>query len=317
MVNDMATEIDTNDENEFLVEIEVEEDQPKELSAQPAEKTQKETQDDDRSKEMDGYSKRVQERIGQLTKAKHEAERAALEMQKRAEQAEAFANVAAEERQNAFNALEWGKNEYLAEKHAKLDAAERYATLSKRQAIENGDTDAQMEADAVLRNIMVERASLNGAKPVPQENFRFSQQAHQQYQPPPPPPEPEQNTSRADLQPPPVVDIKAEEWALRNPWFQKDPKMTALAMGIDEDLRQKGTVQIGSDAYWAELDRQIAQVSNALNGTAPRRSSPVAPSARSTSGSVKVKLTPNQQKYADAHNIPHELMAREIYKLGE
>ena len=264
---------------------------------------------------MDGYSKRVQERIGQLTKKAHDAERRAEEAFRKAEENEAFARAALEERQNAYNALEWGRNQYLLEVNAKLDAAEKLATLSKRQALESGDTDAIMQADAALHQITVERAKFGNAKPVAPEDFRFSapaqQPPQQQVQ------QPETYTSREHLQQEPVVDIKGEEWVLRNPWFSKDPEMTALAMGVHAKLKNEGRVPLGSDEYYAAIDQRMAEVYPTLKGATNKRPSPVAPAGRAAPGKTKVKLTPNQKKYADAHNIPYELMAQEIYKLGE
>jgi hypothetical protein len=114
-------------------------------------------------------------------------------------------------------------------------------------------------------------------------------------------------------------------WQERNTWFGQDKVMTAMALGLHEDLRDNG-VQVGSDEYYATLDKTMRKrFPEKFEGTEkeevvpkadqrPKQRTVVAPAVRSTS-SNKVKLTPSAVSLAKKLGLTPEQYAIEMKKL--
>jgi hypothetical protein len=100
--------------------------------------------------------------------------------------------------------------------------------------------------------------------------------------------------------------------------------MTAAALGLHEKLKKSGEVQIGSDEYYAILDRTIrkrfpenfeeAEVPKAKAEPRTRPSTVVAPAVRSTA-SNKIRLKASQVQLAKKLGLTPEQYALELKKL--
>ena len=111
-------------------------------------------------------------------------------------------------------------------------------------------------------------------------------------------------------------DVKAEEWAARNPWFGADEEMTSLAYGLHAKLVNSG-VDPQSDDYYAAIDKRVRDVFPDYFGKQkPRTSSPVAPASRNTAGK-KVTLTATQVALAKRLGVPLEQYAKHVAKLEQ
>ena len=114
----------------------------------------------------------------------------------------------------------------------------------------------------------------------------------------------------------PARDVKAEEWAARNPWFGADEEMTSLAYGLHAKLVNSG-VDPQSDDYYAAIDKRVRDVFPDYFGKQkPRTSSPVAPASRNTAGK-KVTLTATQVALAKRLGVPLEQYAKHVAKLEQ
>jgi hypothetical protein len=103
--------------------------------------------------------------------------------------------------------------------------------------------------------------------------------------------------------------------------------MTATALGIHEDLRDRG-VAIGSEEYYAALDKTMRKrfsdyfSDQGSDEAKPRGDSPkakpatvVAPATRTTAPK-RVRLTQSQVAIAKKLGITPEQYVREVLKLG-
>lgn len=310
-----------SEENE--IEIELEQELPETAEPEVVEETPAETPEEAHAKELESYSQRVQARINQLTKKQHDAERAQAAALKRAEELEAKYNATLAEKEEYARTLEWGRNVYLNEVNARLETAQKLAEHAYRTAYEAGDVDGIVKAQQAFQQVANERAKFSHLPPpVPEHEFRFTQTNNSPeriVESPVVEPQSEVLTEsfNDDIRATdaPVVDWRAEQWQSRNPWFGKDIEMTSLAMGVHKKLVDSG-IQAGSDAYYDAIDRRMGEVYPSLIKDAPRKSSPVAPAGRVSSGK-KVALTKYQQDYAKRFNIPMERLAVEKQKLNQ
>ena len=117
---------------------------------------------------------------------------------------------------------------------------------------------------------------------------------------------------------------KLEAWQKRNQWYGDDDEMTATALGLHEKLRKSGQVEIGSDDYYAILDRTIRKrfpeqfeeesPSTARTETRTRPSTVVAPAVRSTAPK-RIKLKASQVNLARKLGLTAHQYALELSKL--
>jgi len=142
-----------------------------------------------------------------------------------------------------------------------------------------------------------------------EENYAVQPQPNQVQQPAPRP-----------------LNPKLEAWQERNPWYGADDEMTATALGIHEKLKKSGEVVVGSDEYYAALDRTIRkrfpeyfniEEPEDKARSEPARTKPstvVAPAVRSTA-SNKIKLRTSQVALAKKLGLTPEQYALELRKL--
>ena len=120
----------------------------------------------------------------------------------------------------------------------------------------------------------------------------------------------------------PTTDPKAEDWALRNPWFGNDSAMTYTAFDLHKKLVEEEGFDPKSDEYYAEVDKRIRlefpHKFDKVEDTTTERAKPaqtVASAKRSAStskGRKTVKLTPSQVAIAKRLGVPLEEYARQL-----
>jgi|TARA_Y100000034_G_scaffold127789_1_gene181255 hypothetical protein len=242
-----------------------------------------------------------QERIDQLTRRRHDAER---------ERDEAYhvAQRAVEEnkqlRERAFRT-----DSSLAQTSVEAVKA-KIGTLTEqyKDAFESGETDKAIELQGQLARLMVQEANLEAQKrSIREDNYKA--------------PAPE-------VIPQQPVDTRATDWADENPWFNKDHIMTGAALSIHEDLVNSG-VDPASDAYYEKLDAamrenfphkftsddgQEVEVETPRRQTPPKRKAVVAPSQRSSNSGGKnrktISLSATQRSVAERLGVPLEVYAK-------
>jgi len=119
----------------------------------------------------------------------------------------------------------------------------------------------------------------------------------------------------------PATDPKAEDWALRNPWFGNDSAMTYTAFDLHKKLVEEEGFDPKSDEYYAEVDKRIRlefpHKFDKVEDNTTERAKPVqnvasAKRSASTGRKKTVKLTPSQVAIAKRLGVPLEEYARQL-----
>jgi hypothetical protein len=121
------------------------------------------------------------------------------------------------------------------------------------------------------------------------------------------------------------MNPKLVSWLQKNPWYGPDAEMTALAVGIDKKIQEAGNIVIGSDEYFATLDKTMRKrfpeyfgieetESTAKTETRSKPSTVVAPAVRSTA-SNKIKLKASHVPLAKKLGLTPEQYALELRRL--
>ena len=302
-----ATEINLDDKGEpEKVEapqeekIEVEKvDAPSEDKTYENERETKVEKRDDKKNELKEYSEGVQKRIAKLTRKMREAER-------QKEEAIAFAEVANKQKSELEGRLSKLDKSYTSEFENRVKTNMAAAKLALKNAIESQNVEAQIAAQEQIANLTMDGARLNAmkvaeeTKPEPSKDVNITPQRTQQ----------------------PITDPKAEDWALRNPWFGNDSAMTYTAFDLHKKLVEEEGFDPKSDEYYAEVDKRIRlefpHKFDKVEDNTTERAKPaqtVASAKRSAStnkGRKTVKLTPSQVAIAKRLGVPLEEYARQL-----
>jgi len=280
---------ETKEEVEVVEEPKVEE--PK------VEEPKVETKSEEPKEELEDYSEGVKKRISKLTKKWREAERqreAALEFAKGGQ-------VELEQLKQKVSKLEPG---YVNAMEGKLKNGLESAKSQLLRARENGDINAEVEAQKEIARIGVEESKVTTLK------NRYQQQA--QTAPVAP------RTLDQAVQAPPS-DPKAEAWADNNEWFGKDNAMTYTAFDLHEKLTKQEGFDPHSDDYYKEIDRRMRLDfphkfdKKELSNQTTKPTQTVASATRNVKpGRQTVRLTSSQVAIAKKLGVPLEEYAKQL-----
>ena len=248
--------------------------------------------------ELKEYSEGVQKRIAKLTRKMREAER-------QREEAIAYAEAATKSKTELEGRLAKLDKSYTSEFESRVKTNMAAAKLALKNAIESQNVDAQIAAQEQIANLTMDAARLNAmkvaeeSKPEPQKDVTITPQRTQQ----------------------PATDPKAEDWALRNPWFGNDSAMTYTAFDLHKKLVEEEGFDPKSDEYYAEVDKRIRlefpHKFDKVEDNTTERAKPVqnvasAKRSASTGRKKTVKLTPSQVAIAKRLGVPLEEYARQL-----
>ena len=297
-----AVDVELDESKVKPAEEEVVEEQPKEEAAPEPEKTDDEKPSTDKG-EHEEYSEKVNKRISKLVGKLRESERredAAIKYasglkNKQAQLEGQLANL----NQNYADTMETASTSQVEE-----------AKLRLKKAIEEGDVNAQAEAQSILA-----RASLDAERAKIQKE-QLEHQAKQFQQQKEVPVNPVYNQQPAPQAPPP--DPKAQSWAEKNEWFGKDEAMTYTAFAVHRKLVEQQGYDPRSDEYYEEIDRQIQEQfphKFEVEKSKKKVDQTVAPAVKSTNskhGKRTVRLTPSQVAIAKKLGVPLEEYAKYV-----
>ena len=249
--------------------------------------------------ELKEYSEGVQKRIAKLTRKMREAER-------QKEEAIAFAEAANKSKSEMEGRLSKLDKSYVSEFESRVKTNMAAAKLALKNAIESQNVEAQIAAQEQIANLTMDGARLNAMKvaeetqPEQVKDVNITPQRTQQ----------------------PATDPKAEEWAIKNPWFGNDSAMTYTAFDLHKKLVEEEGFDPKTDEYYAEVDKRIRlefpHKFDKVEDTTTERAKPaqnVASAKRSAStskGRKTVKLTPSQVAIAKRLGVPLEEYARQL-----
>ena len=290
-------------------EVEIEDDTPPEdRGRKPMPQNLKEELEKD---ELDVYDETVKEKLKQMKKVWHDERRAKEEAFREQQEAVRLAQKLLEENKRIKTVLDTGGKEYAAILQNAANLEMEVAKRAYKEAYEGGDTDKIVEAQQALQLANYKMLQAQNFKMPPLQEEAFDVQPRQELV--------EQPVSRP-------LNPKLESWQKRNPWYGADDEMTATALGIHEKLKKSGEVSIGSDEYYAILDKTIRKrfpeyfdtgESEDKAKAEPARTKPstvVAPAVRSTA-SNKIKLKTSQVQLAKKLGLTPEQYALELRKL--
>jgi len=301
--------IDVGEENEKSIEVNLDEQQPKEEAAKEEkveveqveakeEKPVEEKKEEEKKDELKEYSEGVQKRIAKLTRKMREAER-------QREEAIAFAEATKKDKDLLEGRLSKLDKTYVSEFEGRVKTSLAAAKLALKTAIETQDVEAQVAAQEQIANLTMDAARLTSMKnreePKKEKEVNITPQ-------------------RSNTQPA-ATDPRAEDWAAKNSWFGNDSAMTYTAFDIHKKLVEEEGFDPKTDEYYTEVDKRIRlefpHKFDKIEETTTERAKPaqnVASARRSASTGRRktVKLTPSQVAIAKRLGVPLEDYAKQL-----
>ena len=300
-----TAEMDIDIDAEGDVTIEIEDDTPeKDRRAKPLEYNV----EDPSEEEIDNYTQGAQNRIKQLTHARHDERRAKEAVQREKEELERMAQSILDENRRLKEYVNNGQATYAETLQAKAEAEMEMARRKYKEAQESYDSDAMLSAQENLTDAKMRLEAAKNFKPTPLQ----MDESRVQLQ-----------TSSQEA---PRLDDKTLRWQAKNQWFGTPgyEEMTAFALGLHQKLVATG-IDPRSDDYFARVDGRLKQVFPDVFGeseSAPKKADQskkpatvVASSSRSTGAKKTIKLTTTQQRLADKFGLSHKQYAQEVLKL--
>jgi hypothetical protein len=303
--NDITVEIEGADD----VQVDIKDDTPEEDRGR--EPLPEDIVKDLEADELEDYSEKVKVRLKQMKKVWHDERRAKEAADRERQEAITLAQRLVEENKKLKAKTAYSETALVASFKEAASRQLKEAQIAYKEAFESGDSDRVLEAQQALNAAQQRASQAEKYKPAPlQKEDNEVNIGHQQAQ--------EQ----------PVVkrDPKAVTWQERNPWFGTNRLMTAMALGLHEDLVEKhGQAYATTDEYYERIDKTMRQrfpeeftADTQTGGGKPSqtRNKPanvVAPASRSTAPK-KVVLTESQVRLAKKLGITVEEYAREFVK---
>jgi hypothetical protein len=297
---------------EDRIEIEIEDDTPPEdrgVKPMPKEIVQKLEED-----ELDKYSAEAKEKLAQLKKVWHDERRRADSSDREREEAINVAQRLFEENKKLKQAYSTGEKTYIETVQNATELELEVAKRGYKEALETGDSDRIVEAQAKLNSAAIKSDKVKDFRPSAlqeQENELQIPQLQEKVATP---------------------DAKTQEWTEKNAWFGPKKSMTAYALGLHEELIDEyGKTFVGTDQYFQRIDKEMRKVFSEYFDTLEpqtkvdveeeskpsQKSKPstvVAPATRSTS-SKQIRLKPSQIALAKKLGLSPEQYARELIKM--
>jgi hypothetical protein len=290
-----------SDIDEGDVDVEIIDDTPEEdRGRKPLAKTPEEPSDE----ELQQYSAGVQQRIKELTHARHDERRAKEEVQREKQELERAARALAAENKRLQKYVHTGEEAYAGTLKSAASSEVEMAKRDLRAAHDAFDTDAIVEAQAKLNTAQMKLMQAENFKPSPLQDDENAVET-------------EVSTHAT-----PRPDEKTLNWQAKNQWFGRDDEMTAVAFAVHKKLIGSGA-DPRSDAYFESIDSRMRKLfpeafrsdQDDADEEAPaavkKPANVVAPAKRS-SGAKKVTLTKTQVAIAKRLGVPLELYAKQV-----
>ena len=310
----MATQ-NQDQENDITIEIEGAEDvEVKVQDDTPEEDRGREPLPEDivqelEADELEDYSEKVKIRLKQMKKVWHDERRAKEAADRERQEAITLAQRLVEENKKLKAKTTYSETALVASYKEAATRQLKEAQTAYKEAFESGDSDRVLEAQQALNAAQFRAAQAEKFKPASLQKE-----------------DNEVNIEHQQAQPAVQRDTKAVSWQERNQWFGKNRLMTAMALGLHEELVEKhGFAYATTDEYYDRIDKTMRQkfpeefpADTQTGGGKPSqmRNKPatvVAPASRSTAPK-KVVLTESQVRLAKKLGVSVEEYAREFVK---
>lgn len=293
-----------NPQGEAEVEIEIVDDTPvQDRGRRPLDRDVEDPTDD----EIETYTKGAQDRIKELTHARHDERRAKEALMREKQELERLAQHMVEENKKLKQYVNTGTEQYTYMAKTAAEAELDKARREYKAAQEAFDTDAIIAAQEALLEAKIKLQQANNFRPAPLQVQEIEVQQRQQQ--------------TQSVQP----DEKTLRWQAKNQWFGSDgfEEVTSYALGLHQKLVNSG-VDPRSNEYFEQIDARVKSKFPEVFGgnedkprsvdSAKRPAAVVAPATRS-SGSKKIQLTTTQMALAKKYGLTPQQYAAEVAKL--
>ena len=286
------------------VEIEVIDDTPeKDRGRRPLDREVADPTDD----EIESYTKGAQDRIKELTHARHDERRAKESLAREKQELERLAQQMLEENKRLKQYVSTGTEQYAQMAQTAAQAQLEKARRDYKVAQESFDSDAMLAAQEALLEAKIK---LDQSK-----NFKPNALQHQEIDVKP------QQTEPQQVRP----DEKTLRWQAKNQWFGSNgfEEVTSFALGLHQKLVNSG-VDPSTDEYFEQIDARVKSKfpevfggaeDRPRNGDAPRKPAAVAAPATRSSGAKKIQLTQTQMALAKKFGLTPQQYAAQVAKL--
>ena len=293
--------LETSNDDDFEIEV-VDDTPPADRGRKPLEREVEDPTDE----EINQYTKGAQERIKELTHARHDERRAKEAMAREKAELERIAQQMLEENKRLKEVVNSGSEQFTQMAKTATEAQLEKARRDYKAAQEAFDTDAIIAAQEALTIAKIRAEEAKNFRPTPlqiDKNEIYSQPQQTQTAP----------------------DEKSLRWQAKNQWFgsQGFEEITSFALGLHQKLVNSG-VDPRSDQYYEQIDARIKKTFPDVFGEAtattpaetPQKKTPsvAAPAARS-SGTKKIQLTTTQLALAKKFKMDPKVYAAEVLKL--
>ena len=286
------------------VEIEIVDDTPvQDRGRRPLDREVEDPTDE----EIESYTRGAQDRIKELTHARHDERRAKETLLREKQELERLAQHYVDENKKLKQYVNNGTEQYGAMAQTAAGAELEKARRDYKAAQESFDTDAILAAQEALFEAKSKLQQAQNFRPPPLQVDEYAVQPRQQQ--------------TESVKP----DEKTLRWQAKNQWFGSDgfEEVTSFALGLHQKLVNSG-VDPRQDEYFEQIDARVkSKFPEVFGGSderpksseTPRRpSSVVAPASRST-GVRKVQLTPSQAALIKKYNLDPKKYVAEVLKL--
>ena len=299
--NEVKVEVTTDDDD---LEIEVVDDTPEQdRGRRPLEREVEDPTED----EIEQYTKGAQERIKELTHARHDERRAKEATLREKQELERLAQQLIEENRRLKQHANTSTEQFTQMAKTAAEAELEKARRDFKAAQEAFDSDALLAAQEAMLEAKLKLQEAKKFQPTSlQEEEVEVQTTHREPQRVSP-------------------DEKTLRWQAKNQWFGANgfEEVTSYALGLHQKLVNTG-VDPRTDEYFEQIDARVKSKfpeifggaeDKSRSGDPPKRpASVVAPATRS-SGAKKVQLTKTQVALAAKLKLTPQQYAIELAKL--
>jgi hypothetical protein len=298
-IEETKIEVTTDDD----IEVEIVDDTPeKDRGRKPLDREVEDPTDD----EIEKYTRGAQDRIKELTHARHDERRAKEATQREKQELERLTQQLLEENKKLRQNVNTGTEQYVAQAKTLAESELDKARREYKAAQESFDSDAILAAQEALLDAKMKMEATKNFRPAPlqveEDDVQTNHREPQRVQP----------------------DEKTLRWQAKNQWFGADgfEEVTSFALGLHQKLVNSGT-DPRSNEYFEQIDARVkskfpevfGEVDKPSHGESSRKpTSVVAPATRS-SGAKKVQLTNTQIALAKKFGLTPQQYAAQVAKL--
>ena len=294
---------DKNEPKTDEIEVEIIDDTPeKDRGRKPLDREVEDPTDD----EIEKYTRGAQDRIKELTHARHDERRAKEATLREKQELERLTQQLLEENKKLRQNVNTGTEQFVAQAKTLAETELDKARREYKAAQESFDSDAILAAQEALLEAKIKLRDAEKFRPTPLQvdevDVQTSHREPQRVQP----------------------DEKTLRWQAKNQWFGASgfEEVTSYALGLHQKLVNSGT-DPRSDEYFEQIDARVkskfpevfGEEDKPSYGESPRKpASVVAPATRS-SGAKKVQLTKTQLALAAKFGLTPQQYALQVAKL--